>query len=80
MRRLAQLVATLGRSRWAFLWRGKWPLLRAALAASLAVGFAVSLIAGFALLFILMPMLAERMIELWQQAQEILRQRLLGAR
>ena len=45
-----------------------------------AVGFAVSLIAGFALLFILMPMLAERMIELWQQAQEILRQRLLGAR
>jgi putative thiamine transport system permease protein len=40
--RLAQLAATLGRSRWAFLWRVKWPLLRAALAASLAVGFAVS--------------------------------------
>jgi len=40
--RLAQLAATLGRSRWAFLWQVKWPLLRAALAASLAVGFAVS--------------------------------------
>ena len=40
--RLGQLAATLGRSRWAFLWQVKWPLLRAALAASLAVGFAVS--------------------------------------
>ena len=40
--RLAQLAATLGRGRWAFLWQVKWPLLRAALAASLAVGFAVS--------------------------------------
>ena len=40
--RLAQLAATLGRSRWAFLWQVKWPMLRAALAASLAVGFAVS--------------------------------------
>jgi putative thiamine transport system permease protein len=41
--RLGQLAATLGRSRWAFLWQVKWPMLRAALAASLAVGFAVSL-------------------------------------
>ncbi len=40
--RLAQLAATLGRGRWAFLWQVKWPLLRAALAASLALGFAVS--------------------------------------
>jgi putative thiamine transport system permease protein len=40
--RLAQLAASLGRSRWVFLWQVKWPLLRAALAASLAVGFAVS--------------------------------------
>ena len=40
--RLAQLAATLGRSRWAFLWQVKWPMLRAALTASLAVGFAVS--------------------------------------
>jgi putative thiamine transport system permease protein len=40
--RLGQLAATLGRSRWAFLWQVKWPMLRAALAASLAVGFAVS--------------------------------------
>jgi putative thiamine transport system permease protein len=40
--RLAQLAASLGRSRWAFLWQVKWPMLRAALVASLAVGFAVS--------------------------------------
>jgi putative thiamine transport system permease protein len=40
--RLAQLAASLGRSRWVFLCQVKWPLLRAALAASLAVGFAVS--------------------------------------
>ncbi len=40
--RLQAVAASLGRTRWAFVWRVKWPLLRAALAASLAVGFAVS--------------------------------------
>lgn len=40
--RAAQLAASLGRSRAAFLWRVKWPLLRPALAAAAAVGFAVS--------------------------------------
>jgi len=45
-----------------------------------SVGFAVSLIAGFALLFILLPMISERIIELWQQSAEFIRQRLLGAR
>ena len=45
-----------------------------------SVGFAVSLIAGFALLFILLPMISERIVELWQQSAEFIRQRLLGAR
>jgi putative thiamine transport system permease protein len=40
--RLRAVAASLGRSRWAFVWQIKWPLLRAALAASFAVGFAVS--------------------------------------
>ena len=40
--RMAQLAATLGRSRWAFVWQVKWPLLRAPLALAFAVGFAVS--------------------------------------
>lgn len=40
--RLQAVAASLGRTRWAFVWRVKWPLLRAALAASFAVGFAVS--------------------------------------
>lgn len=40
--RLQAVAASLGRTRWAFVWRIKWPLLRAALAASFAVGFAVS--------------------------------------
>ncbi|MGC4366324.1 ABC transporter permease [Hydrogenophaga sp. R2] len=40
--RHAQVCASLGHGRWAFLWRVKWPLLRRSLAASLAVGFAVS--------------------------------------
>jgi putative thiamine transport system permease protein len=40
--RAAQLAASLGRSRAAFLWHVKWPLLRPALAAAAAVGFAVS--------------------------------------
>jgi putative thiamine transport system permease protein len=37
-----QVAASLGRSRWVFLWRIKWPLLRAALAFAFAVGCAVS--------------------------------------
>ena len=41
-RRYAQVAASLGHRRWAFLLRVKWPLLKAALASSLAVGFAVS--------------------------------------
>jgi putative thiamine transport system permease protein len=40
--RLAQVSASLGRTRFTFLALVKWPLLRAALAASFAVGFAVS--------------------------------------
>ncbi len=40
--RHAQVCASLGHGRWAFLWRVKWPLLRQSLAAALAVGFAVS--------------------------------------
>jgi putative thiamine transport system permease protein len=40
--RLQALAASLGRRRWAFVWRIKWPLLRAALAGSFAVGCAVS--------------------------------------
>lgn len=40
--RAAQLSASLGHGRWAFLRRVKWPLLRRSLAASAAVGFAVS--------------------------------------
>lgn len=45
-----------------------------------SVGFAVSLIAGFALLFVLLPMMSERIVELWAQAEESLKVRLLGAR
>ena len=41
-RRYAEVAASLGHRRWAFLLRVKWPLLKAALASSLAVGFAVS--------------------------------------
>lgn len=40
--RAAQLAASLGHGRWAFLLRVKWPLLRRSLTASAAVGFAVS--------------------------------------
>ena len=40
--RYAQLSASLGRSRWAFLWAVKWPLLKRALASAFAIGFAVS--------------------------------------
>ena len=45
-----------------------------------SVGFAVSLLAGFALLFVLLPMMTERIIELWQQASDFLKVRLLEAR
>jgi putative thiamine transport system permease protein len=40
--RYAQVSASLGRSRFAFLLNVKWPLLRASLASAFAVGFAVS--------------------------------------
>jgi flagellar biosynthetic protein FliR len=43
-----------------------------------AVGFAVSLLTGFALLYVLMPIIGERMIELWQLAERYIRARLLG--
>ncbi len=40
--RYAQLSASLGRGRWAFLLQIKWPLLKRALASAFAIGFAVS--------------------------------------
>ena len=40
--RQEQLAASLGKKRWAFLWRVKWPLLKSVLASGFAVGFAVS--------------------------------------
>lgn len=43
-----------------------------------AVGFAVSLLVGFGLLFVLMPAIGERIVELWQQAGAYIRPRLLG--
>jgi len=43
-----------------------------------AVGFAISLLIGFSLLFILMPIMGERMLELWQQAQSYIKSRLLS--
>jgi len=43
-----------------------------------AVGFAISLLIGFSLLFILMPIIGERMLELWQQAQSYIKSRLLS--
>ena len=50
--RLQAVAASLGRTRWAFVWRIKWPLLRAALAASFAVGFAVSVAQYLATLYV----------------------------
>jgi len=41
-----------------------------------AVGFAVSLLLGFSLLFLLVPVIAERITELWQQAEAFMRARL----
>jgi flagellar biosynthetic protein FliR len=43
-----------------------------------AVGFSVSLLAGFSVLFLLMPAFGERIVELWQQAEAVLRLQLLG--
>jgi flagellar biosynthetic protein FliR len=43
-----------------------------------AVGFAVSLLVGFGLLFVLMPAIAERIVELWQEGGAYIRPRLLG--
>ena len=48
----AQLAASLGRSRWAYLWLVQWPLLRSALAAAFAVGFAVSVAQFLPTLFV----------------------------
>ena len=42
-----------------------------------AVGFAVSLLVGFSLLFLLVPVIAERITELWQQAEAFMRARLV---
>jgi putative thiamine transport system permease protein len=39
---LRAVAATLGHTRWAFVWKVQWPLLRGAIAAAFAVGFAVS--------------------------------------
>jgi len=50
--RYAQVAASLGHGRLAFLLRVKWPLLRAGLSASLAVGFAVSVAQYLPTLFI----------------------------
>lgn len=50
--RYAQVAASLGRTRLAFLVSVKWPLLRAGLAAALAVGFAVSVAQYLPTLFI----------------------------
>lgn len=50
--RYEQVSASLGRSRWAFLWQVKWPLLRSSLASAFAVGFAVSVAQYLPTLFI----------------------------
>ena len=46
------VTASLGHSRWTYLYRVKWPLLRGALAAAAAVGFAVSVAQYLPTLFI----------------------------
>lgn len=43
-----------------------------------AVGFAIALLVGFALLFVLLPTMTERIIDLWDQAQRYVGNRLLG--
>ena len=45
-----------------------------------AVGFAVSLLVGFGMLFLLMPAIAERIADLWLQAQLFLRSQFLEVR
>lgn len=45
-----------------------------------AVGFAVSLLVGFGLLFLLMPVIGERIAEIWLQAQVFLRAQFLEVR
>ena len=42
-----------------------------------AVGFSVSLLVGFGMLFLLIPVMGERMADLWVQAQEFVRSQLL---
>lgn len=43
-----------------------------------AVGFAIALLVGFALLFVLLPAMSERIVDLWEQAETYLARRLLG--
>lgn len=50
--RYAQVSASLGRNRLAFLLQVKWPLLRASLASAFAVGFAVSVAQYLPTLFV----------------------------
>jgi len=45
-----------------------------------AVGFAVSLLVGFGMLFLLMPAIADRIADLWLQAQLFLRSQFLEVR
>ena len=50
--RLAAVAASLGRSRWAYLWQVQLPLLRGALAGAGAIGFAVSVAQFLPTLFV----------------------------
>jgi putative thiamine transport system permease protein len=50
--RLAAVAASLGRSRWTFLWQVQLPLLRGALAGAGAIGFAVSVAQFLPTLFV----------------------------
>ena len=50
--RLAAVAASLGRSRWAYLWQVRLPLLRGALAGAGAIGFAVSVAQFLPTLFV----------------------------
>ena len=50
--RLAAVAASLGRSRWAYLWQVRLPLMRGALAGAGAIGFAVSVAQFLPTLFV----------------------------
>lgn len=43
-----------------------------------AVGFAIALLVGFVLLFVLLPAMTERIVDLWEQAERYVGSRLLG--